>query len=244
MLTPVGPRLLTTPLAIAKVSPFIMEWNPVQITEPAAVATLIMGLVVVVAWLRSGRQVGWWRLLLWVFAMGSALLYARTIAIGAILVAPLFADVLQQALPKRTTPIRWERRVLASATLVSLALAALLVPFRAVAPSNVPAAFDAYLSALPRGTVVWNDDALGGWLLYAHPNVRPTIDTRAEVYGPEYLRSYVRATSGYPGWQETIEQTGARYAIVEEDGALADCLVRQRRWNVVSTAGSYALIRA
>jgi hypothetical protein len=244
MLTPVGPALYLTPLAVARVSPFIMEWKPAPITEPSALVTLAMGLFVLVAWLRSSRRMSWTRLLLWVFAMCSALLYARTIAIGAILVAPLFAEALERALPERATPVRWERGVLGAAALTSIVVAALLVPSTAATAGKVPAAFDGPLAALPNGTVVWNVDALGGWLLYAHPNVRPTMDTRAEVYGPDYLRSYVRAISGYPGWEETVEGTGARYAIVDEDGPLADGLVRQKEWSVVSKAENYALLRA
>ena len=98
---------------------------------------------------------------------------------------------------------------------------------------------------MPQGTVVWNVDALGGWLLYSHPNVEPTMDTRAEVYGPDYLRSYVRAISGYPGWQETVAATGARSTRSSpEEGALADGLQRQLGWTVVATEEPYVLLKA
>jgi hypothetical protein len=244
LVTPVGPRLLLMPLAISQVSPFIMEWRPASITDPSAATTLLMGLVVLLSWLRSRERVTWTRLLLWLFAMGSTLMYARTIAVGAILVAPLLAEALQRALPRRTVPVRAERRVLAVTSLVSLLLAAVLVPATAASPGKVPSGFDAYLAALPEGTVVWNVDAVGGWLMYAHPNVRPTMDTRAEVYGPDYLDGYVRAISGYPGWQDTVATTGARYAIVTAGGPLQEGLVRQQRWWVVASAETYTLLAA
>jgi hypothetical protein len=244
LVTPVGPRLLLTPLAISQVSPFIMEWKPTPITDPSAATTLVMGLVVMVIWLRDRKQVSWTRLLLWLFAMGSTLMYARTIAVGAILLAPMLAEALQRALPRRAVPARAERRVLAVTSLASLLLAALLVPTTAASPGNVPSGFDAYLTALPQGTVVWNVDAVGGWLMYAHPNVRPTMDTRAEVYGRDYLDRYVRAISGYPGWQDTVATTGARYAIVTADGPLQEGLVRQQRWQIVASAETYTLLAA
>ncbi len=181
---------------------------------------------------------------LWAAGMASALLYARTIAIGAILLAPLFAEVLQRWLPERVVPRKWEVRTLGAATLASLVLAAVLVPATARTPADVPASFDRTLAAMPQGTVVWNVDALGGWLLYSHPNVEPTMDTRAEVYGPDYLRSYVRAISGFPGWQETIATSGARYAVVSAEGALADGLQRQLGWTVVATEAPYVLLKA
>jgi len=127
---------------------------------------------------------------------------------------------------------------------VSLVLAAVLVPATAKAPADVPTSFDRTLASMPQGTVVWNVDALGGWLLSSHPNVEPTMDTRAEVYGPDYLGSYVRAISGYPGWQETVAATGAKFAMVSEDGALADGLQRQLGWTVVATEKPYVLLKA
>jgi hypothetical protein len=244
MLTPVGPQLLLAPLAISRISPFINEWKPTSITDPHAAATLLMGLVVVIAWIRGGQRVSWTRMFLWAAGMASALMYARTIAVGAILLAPLFAEVLQRWLPERAIPRKWEFRTLGAATLASLVLAAVLVPATATSPADVPSSFDRTLAAMPQGTVVWNVDALGGWLLYSHPNVEPTMDTRAEVYGPDYLSSYVRAISGYPGWQETIASTGAKYAMVSEDGALADGLQRQLGWTVVATEKPYVLLKA
>jgi hypothetical protein len=244
MLTPVGPQLLLAPLAVSRVSPFILEWKPTSITDPHAAATLLMGLVVMVAWVRGGTRVSWTRILLWCAGVASALLYARTIAIGAILLAPLFAQVLQRWLPERAVPRRWELRTLGAATLASLALAAVLVPTTARTPGDVPSSFDATLAALPQGSVIWNVDALGGWLLYEHPNTTPTMDTRAEVYGPDYVRAYVRAISGFPGWQETVAATGARYAIVSEDGPLMEGLRREQGWITVASEARYVLLKA
>src|SRR5690349_308082 len=134
MLTPIGPQLLLAPVAISKISPFINEWKPTSITDPHAAATLLMGLLVVVAWIRGRERVSWTRILLWGAGMVSALLYARTIAIGAILLAPLVAEVLQRWLPERPVSRRWEVRTLGVASLMSLVLAAVLVPATAHVP--------------------------------------------------------------------------------------------------------------
>ena len=175
--------------------------------------------------------------------MASTLLYARTIAVGAVLVAPLFAAALQRLLPERTSSRRLEVRTLLAASAASLVLAAVLVPVTAGKPDHVPASFDPVLAAMPKGTVVWNLDSLGGWLLYAHPNVVPTIDTRAEIYGPAYVDAYVRAISGFPGWQATVARTGAQYALVNDDGPLADALQHQSGWTVVEREDPYVLLR-
>ena len=70
------------------------------------------------------------------------------------------------------------------------------------------------------------------------------MDTRAEVYGPDYLGSYVRAISGYPGGHETVAATGAKYAIVSDDGALAEGLQARLGWTVVATESPYVMLRA
>jgi hypothetical protein len=70
------------------------------------------------------------------------------------------------------------------------------------------------------------------------------MDTRAEVYGADYLQSYVRAISGYPGWQETVDSTGARYAIVTEDSPLEEGLAREQNWRVLARDEQYVLLTA
>ena len=114
MLTPVGPQLLLAPLAISRISPYIEEWKATSITDPDAAATMLMGLVVVVAWIHRRERVSWTRMFLWGAGMVSTLLFARTIAIGAILLAPLLADTLQRWLPQRVLPRVWEVRTLVS----------------------------------------------------------------------------------------------------------------------------------
>jgi hypothetical protein len=64
------------------------------------------------------------------------------------------------------------------------------------------------------------------------------------VYGPQYVGGYVRAISGFPGWQETVSKTGARYAIVTQDGPLQAGLVEGEGWREVARAEKYVLLAA
>jgi hypothetical protein len=243
-LTPVGPRLLLTPFSIRDVSPFIAEWRPAALTESSLIACVATLVVVALVWSRSARRISMTDLLLWAVALASAVLYARTIAVGAILATPLLAGALQSVLPIRTASRGAEWRILAVATAVVLVVVGLVVPRTASAAGGVPARLDATLARMPEGTVVYNVDALGGWLWYAHPNVKPTMDTRAEMYGPQYVGAYVDAISGHPGWQETVSRTGARYALLAADGPLSDALVHQGGWTVVGTDAGYQLLEA
>ena len=188
-------------------APFIAEWRPAALTEPSLLACVAMLVVVALVWLRSARKVSVTDLLLWAVALASAVLYARTIAVGAILATPLLAGPLSPCSPPEPphdTPSggSWPSGQRQCSSLVGLA-----VPRTASAAGGVPARLDATLARIPEGTVVYNVDALGGWLWYAHPNVKPTMDTRAEIYGPDYVGAYVDAISGLSG----MARDGVRY---------------------------------
>ena len=113
----------------------------------------------------------------------------RSVAIGAIILAPLAAEALGAVLGRpRSLVTRGERGLLGGALVASLVLAAGLAAAGPREPVGVPAAFDQSLSALPPGSVVFNSDLLGGWLMWTHPELRQTSDTRAELYGPDRAR--------------------------------------------------------
>lgn len=81
---------------------------------------------------------------------------------------------------------------------------------------------------------VFADYAWGGYLeLCAEGRVQVFIDGRADtVYGPETFESYLRVLNREPGWQATLEATGAEYVLgsKEKAGAMLDALVASGRW--------------
>ena len=96
-LTPVGPQLLRTPFAVGNISGFITEWAAPSIRDIAPAVTFAVFAIVVLMWTR-GKRVPWTHVGLLLLAMGWALLSARTVTLGAAIVAPLFADSLQDLL--------------------------------------------------------------------------------------------------------------------------------------------------
>jgi hypothetical protein len=243
-LTPVGPSLLLTPLAIRTVSPYIGEWQPAPLTNPALLAAVGMLLVVAIFWARSRRRVSATDLLLWLVALGSALLYARTIAVAAVIATPLVAGALQSLLPERPATRRHEWTVLLVSTVAVLLAVGVAVPRTASSMAGVPDRLDSVLAGLPSGTRIFTVDSLGGWLWYAHANVVPTMDTRAEIYGAAYVDAYAHALNAYPGWRDTVGRSGARYALLASDGPLADALEHQSGWTPVGVDSGFVLLGA
>ena len=83
---------------------------------------------------------------------------------------------------------------------------------------------DAPLAALPQGTVVCNDYGVGGWLIWRHPNVRPTIDGRVEVYATGHVKEHIDFERAAPGWQAYVRRTGCTYALLTKDQPVVEAL--------------------
>ena len=244
-LTPVGPQLLLTPLSVREYAAFVTEWRSPALTDIAFVAFLVLTAATVLVWARQRRATTWTEILLVGLAIGFALLYVRTIAVAAAIIAPLAAMTLARVVPLEREPIRRREVALtAGLTAIGLLVAGLILPARAAAPSGVPDDLSAQLRALPTGTVLCNDYSSGGWLIWAHPNVRPAIDGRTEVYAVSHVESYLRFQDARPGWQSYLRETGCRWALVRSGSAVAEALVAQTRWTVTARGATHLLLRA
>ncbi len=244
--TPVGPRLLTLPFTVNAYAEFVTEWRPPDLHEPYVAVTVALLALTALGWARGERRVPWTEVLLWGMALGWALLYARTVAIGAVVVAPLAAASLQQLLPipEEAAAARVDRRLVPAAAVVAAVVAAVLAPSVAGRPGLVPLGLDSALQALPQGTVVVNDDALGGWLLLEHPQVSPVIDTRTYLFGVPYIRQYIGARGAVGDWEAFVSTTGATAALVREGEPLVSALPESLGWREVARSDGYVLLSA
>jgi hypothetical protein len=242
-LTPVGPRLILAPIAISRVTPYISEWQPTNFRQPCAFITATMLMVVVMSWSRTYRT-DWSRVLLLVLACGWTALSLRTVALGAVMAAPLLAGVMHKWIT--TGPVirmdRLERAVVAAALVVGLATLTILTAIRPVPAPPLSASVEGALAGLPTGTVVFNHDAFGGWLEWKHPNVAPVIDTMEDAYQPAYIVRYVAAMQLAPGWEAFMRQSGAHYALIYPSSPLAAELQRHWGWRPLASSPSAVLL--
>jgi hypothetical protein len=98
------------------------------------------------------------------------------------------------------------------------------------------------LRSLPPGSVVYDDDLLGGWLLYSFPALQPTADTRAELYGPAVARAYLRDMQAQDGWQASVNRHRPAAALIGADTPLATALADRAGWTVVRRERGYVLL--
>ena len=243
--TPTGPELLLSPFAVGETTQFIQEWLPPSLKQPGFLFFLLLAATVVLVWARSRQPVRWTHVLLVGLGVGLALLYSRTIAMGAAVIAPVAALTIQGLLPAPLEPrTRRETGLTVGLTALALVVAALVVPTRAATATWGAADLDAQLAGLPRDTVVCNDYGIGGWLVWRHPNLRPTIDGRTEIYSAEHVKSHIDFERATPGWQKFVSRTGCRYALLGKDQPVVEALTAQSGWTVVRRGAEYVLLSA
>jgi len=245
-LTPLGPQLLLTSLAVGKNgSEFVAEWQATSVRNPFAVVTLAMIGLVILSWVRSERRPAWWQVGFLLMGIVTTLATMRTIAVGAVIAVPLLAQEIQlyrgRPMVAATRP---SRGAWAALILTALVVAAPLAAARAQDPAHVPQRLEPALSLIPSGTVVLAAGDISGWLFWAHPSVRPVLDPRIEIYSPAHVRSFVSAMAAGPGWKQFVHRTGARYALVPSGSPIATALVERAAWSQIGKDAGLVLLRA
>ncbi len=244
-LTPVGPGLLLSPVAVREMTQFVEEWRSPSLTDLSFVSFLVLAGATMLVWSRARSRPGWTSLLLLATAAGFALAYARTIPVGAAVLAPVAAAALHAPTGLAREPMRRAEVALTlGLTVVALLIAAVLAPTRGAVPAWGPNDLDTAIAALPADTVVCNDYGSGGWLIYAHPNVRPAIDGRTEVYAVDYVRAYLGFATGSPGWQSYLGRTSCHWALLPTGLPVTEALTAQAGWKVADRGADYVLLRA
>jgi hypothetical protein len=245
-LTPVGPRLLLTPLEVSSnAAQFVQEWQPSSVRDIFAAVTLGMIALALLPWIRGRSAPPWWQIALAGTAVVCTLAMSRTIPVGSIIAAPLLASALQEQRGRAATRLT-RRGAAAWVGLVATAavIAAPVAGAVAQRPIGWPEGLRGQLAAIPAKTVVLNDFAAGGWLLWAEPRLTPVIDLRSEIYSMDYIRDFQRTEDVRAGWQELLEQTKPGYALLKTQAPLTVALREQLSWTTVGKDAGYVLLKA
>lgn len=242
-LTPIGPKLLTAPFAVAGVSAFITEWQAPSFRMVGPAMAMAMAATVALAAARREQRLPWTHVAILLLGTAWILLAARTVTLGALLLAPLVAQAVQELLRQpRDVSTRRERAVVAAWAVSCLAVVAVVLPTTADQPAAVPSGLDSHLSTLPPGAVVVNAYELGGWLRWAHPDLEPVVDGMTEAYSIEYLRDYGTVQAVSAGWEDILHRWAPDAALVAEGSPLATALTDRAGWTQVDSDDAYLLL--
>lgn len=240
MLTPVGPKLILAPLATSAAAPYVTEWAAPSFRELTPAVAMAMVCVVALCWARRGG-VPWTHIGVLLVATGWILLSSRTVALGAVMMAPLLAALPARAVDK---PTRGEHMTLLAGATICLVALALVVPSTSANPGRVPSALNDELGSLPPQSAVLNTYTLGGWLEWRHPHLAPVIDGMTDAYWPEDFSDFERIYAVSAGWQELVAEKGVRYALVEERSPLATALAERLDCRTIGRDEDFVLMQA
>lgn len=235
-LTPNGPALLLAPLHVREYATFVSEWSPPSLLNPYLACAYLLLALLIVTWARRPSSIPKPEIALVLGAAFIGLAYTRTMPVLVIVVAPLAAAGLQMitsSRPSKMIRLNQPDRLLATAVItVSLIGAALWIPQVPPVQRKAPWAASTSLDALPGRAVVFNEYALGGWLLWTARDTAPAIDGRTEIYDVEYVKEALDASLLHGAWQQFFRRHHFDAAWLYESSPLVYGL-QQEGWTVM-----------
>lgn len=244
-LTPVGPRLLLSPLAVHGVTKYVTEWQPPNIaTLPTAAGLVLLGFVVI-SWARSRQPVPAYEIAYVFVAAIFALAYVRTGPLAGVLLAPLAAQALSRLFDEPVIGARWSRPLAVAAAALTAVTVALGMLWLSVAPAiraPAPPVASQLLDALPGRARVLTEFDLGDWILWTARDASPSLDGRYEIYEPAYIGRSVDTLNAHGPWQQLVADSGAKAAWLHVGVPLADELQAQLGWTVAWTDGRTVIL--
>jgi hypothetical protein len=214
----------------------------------------VLVLIAVVAAIGRGRRLTMSGVLATLFAVYAGLYSARNIPVSAILlvlvIAPLFRPhglhefSLDDGFFARMTRIEARPQGhLWCAVFVVLALAVCVHGGKIGSWRPMHATFDP--ARMPVGAVnfveqqavrgpIFAPDSWGGYLIYElYPREKVVLDDRHDLYGEQFLKSYLTTLHGEPGWKQFLQQNEIGSMVLPRDSALTSLLLETGTWKPV-----------
>lgn len=245
--TPVGPRLLLTPVAFTGATRYLQEWAPTTFASATALPYVALVVLLLVAWARN-NPVPRGEI---VYSLGLIAFSAtaiRNVIPAAILLSPVVADRLGQLIPRQDVAgSTGERRRLAFAIAAVTLLAGVLTAARfvntPVLQPKAPVALAQRLAAEPGPRHVLNDYNVSGYLLtWGGKGTQLAVDGRADRYGAGYLKRYAHLQDLYGDWRPLLRTLDPGYAVLDGRTALAQELQREG-WHTDFRQYQWVLLR-
>jgi len=182
---PHGIETLTFPLKLTRFSSLnaIGEWAPMNIAENGVFAlTLAAGLF---ALLWRGRRLDALPLLVTLVLIGMSFSHVRHVVLFAMIAPLMVAEGFATGSEPAPRPASWAAM---AASLGFVAVVRMLIPLAEPKSSSAPVAALAHVPASLQAQPVFNAYAFGAYLAYR--GVKPYVDSRAEVYGDDFLKAF------------------------------------------------------
>lgn len=242
-LTPVGPKLYPAVLLVGSRGKYFAEWQPAHFLRLAGGTFVVLAGIVLVRMVRRRAPASWTETLLFGLACAWALYTTRTVAVGAMMLVPIGARGLGELMPRLRRAGKVEVGVVLGGVVASLVALALAVPSTADTGIADPP-FARQLDQLPAGTTVVNDWGKGGWFMWRWPKLDFVVNGYGDLYTDAELDRNFRLDSTDPGWVAAVQETGARYALLDPGSRLAYGLQNLESWQLLDRDADLVLLKA
>jgi hypothetical protein len=228
-LTPVGPALLLSAARVQQASHEVAEWAPTALTEPSGWGLGIsLGVLLVLGTIGFGSssRVSIYVLVIALFGLSAY----RNSAFASLLLCPVIIEGLRQRVPEHSPfrPVSGRTILILVPACVGFAAVAYLM--NAGPPVYEPRQIADHLASEDRALRVVCAPAVCGYIRdTAGPNVRVSIDGRADRFTRRYSALHERMLSGQPGWRTTLASLHPDAVVVDARGGLCQDLL-DRGW--------------
>ena len=79
-------------------------------------------------------------------------------------------------------------------------------------------------------------------MIYANPSHRVFVDCRSDLYGTEFIQSYLTVLEARTGWEEILGKYDVTVVLVPQRSAIQAALMGSERWRLYyqdQTAGMF-----
>ena len=98
-------------------------------------------------------------------------------------------------------------------------------------PQRMPVQAVAYLGSQGAAAPILAPDYWGGYLIYRlYPQAQVVVDDRHDLYGEQFLRSYLKLLHAEEAWGEFLREHPAGYVVLPRKSALATVLTGSQEW--------------
>jgi hypothetical protein len=250
VVNPYGLQMLSVPfdtVGIDTLRDFIIEWqSPNFHTRPTwPFIFMIIALFAVLG--AAARPIDWTNLILISGTLFMALLYARNIALFAVVATPVITFHAWSFLQQRGWAMRPLQRVSVrqarlNAVLLLLILAGVFIRVSTLLNPNLidaaqrqrlPVDVAEFLAEAQPDGLMFNSYNWGGYLMFALPQYQVYVDGRTDLYGDEMLTRYLQVVRGNSGWEDILDEDGINFVVIEEDSRLAAALGESDGWTQI-----------
>jgi len=242
-LTPNGWYTLTHPIgdpAFRAAGKYIEEFERPEWNSPYVLAVVLMIVGAILLHVRRDTMT-WVTGLLLLSAAAISTTAARSVAVGAVIAAPLLAAALSS---RKHGPTRRELAVVHTVpVVVAIGLALVILDNPSRPSDSLPTAFDSALAALPEESVLFNELGDGGYLTWRHPDLKIVGDGLTDQYTPPWIIGWLEALHNQPGQDAFLARTGADHALLYSNSPFAERLTNGGWQLLAEGGGRYLLVR-